>query len=260
MSKLHQIKSYIGYWLNAVDKHSLQAPFIYDLYTKVIKKDADKGIFEEIENLRLGYIKSNKKIEIQDLGAGSKVTANNTRTVSSIASKGITKPKFSRLLYRLILHLKATNVVELGTSLGINTLYLAHNETINIKTFEGAPSLCAISKEMFRELNKQGIHLIEGNINETLPEFISQSPPIDLAFIDANHHFDATMNYFNLLNTKAHKGSCFVIDDIHWSEEMEKAWKQIKDHYAVTLSLDLYQIGIVFFNPDLRKQHYVLQF
>lgn len=260
MSKRHQIKSFIGYWLNAVDKHSLQAPYIYDLYTKVIKKDADKDIFNEIETVRHQFENSNKKIEIDDLGAGSKVTANSTRAISSIASKGITTPKFCRLLYRLIQHLEARNIIELGASIGINTLYLAHKETAKVTTFEGVPSLCAISKEVFRELNKQNITLLEGNINETLPEFIAHSTPIDLAFIDANHHFDATMNYFNLLSKKAHNASCFVIDDIHWSEEMEKAWTQIKNHYAVTLSLDLYQMGIVFFNPDLRKQHYVLQF
>ena len=51
-----------------------------------------------------------------------------------------------------------------------------------------------------------------------------------------------------------------IIADIHWSKEMQQAWDTIKNHYQVTLSIDIYQMGIVFFNPEIRKQDYILAY
>lgn len=260
MSKFHQITSYIEYWLNAVDKHSLHAPFVYELYTTVIKKNEGVTTYGDIEALRQKLIHSNESLRVTDLGAGSAVSKNDTRQISTIARHGITKPKYAQLIHRISCFLDVKHVVELGTALGINTLYMARKPDVHVDTFEGDPGLCRIAREIFKGEDKKNINLIEGNIDDTLPNFIMDSPPIDLAFIDANHRFASTMNYFELLIKKAHKASCFIFDDIHWSKDMENAWKQITEHYSVTLSLDLYQLGLIFFNPELRKQHYILQF
>ncbi|ELR68683.1 Hypothetical protein C900_05946 [Fulvivirga imtechensis AK7] len=260
MSKLHQISSYIEYWLNAVDQHSLHAPFVYELYTKVVKNSEDATTYRHIEALREKFVHSSKNIQLEDFGAGSAVTKNNIRQISNIATYGVTQPRYAQLIHRISCFLEVKHAVELGTALGINTLYMASKRDAQVHTFEGSSQLCGIAREVFAGEGMTNIHLIEGNIDDTLPEFIMRSPAIDLAFIDANHRFIPTINYFELLIKKAHKASCFIFDDIHWSKEMEKAWKHIIQHYSVTLSLDLYQLGLVFFNPELRKQHYVLQF
>lgn len=261
MSKLYQLTSYFKYWLNAVDKHSLQAPFIYELYTTVIKTDTMTHEFEAIEGIRDKYKRSSESIPVVDFGAGSKVSNGHTRKIKDIASRGLTQKKYSELLYRLCKFLDAKNIVELGTSLGINTLYLAaSNKNVAVSTFEGSPSLCEIAKDTFEQAYTNNIRIVEGNIDDNLQAFIDNSPPIDIAFIDANHRYAPTVSYFNTMLTKLHDQSCLIFDDIHWSEEMDKAWKEIRSHYRVSLSIDLYQMGLVFFNPDLRKQHYVLQF
>lgn len=260
MSKLHQVTSYLKYWLNAVDRHSLQAPFIYELYTGVIKPNNHQQRFEGIERLRDQYKASDQAIQVVDFGAGSKVASGNTRKIKDIASKGLTRKKYSEMLYRLCEFLDAKNIVELGTSLGINTLYLANGKNSIVTTFEGSPAICEIASNGFQQTGTDNIRLIEGNIDTNLQAFVENSHPIDVAFIDANHRYEPTLAYFNTMLAKIHDQSCFIFDDIHWSGEMEQAWLEICSHYRVSLSIDLYQMGLIFFNPDLRKQHYTLQF
>lgn len=248
------------YWLNAVDKHSLQAPFIYELYTSVIKKKSDDSEFKAIEELRSDLQHSTETIPVVDFGAGSKISNEHTRAIRDIASKGVTQKKYSELLHRLCQYLEARHIIELGTSLGINSLYLASCGDSQLTTFEGCPALCQFATETFNHFKKNNIQIVEGNIDDHLAAFIENSLPIDMAFIDANHQYSATTGYFEAMLPKVHDQSCLIFDDIHWSAEMEKAWNEIRSHYRITLSIDLYQMGIIFFNPDLQKQHYTLQF
>ena len=60
---------------------------------------------------------------------------------------------------------------------------------------------------------------------------------------------------FNLGLEKKHHHSVFVFDDINWNEEMQKAWQEIKDHPEVTISLDLFYVGIIFFRKEQQQEH-----
>ena len=123
MSKFFQLKTYFNYWLDAVDEHSLHSPFLFDLYTKVIKIEQD-GI-QEVEKLRASLLKTGREITVLDLGAGSKHHKQSKRLISEIADTSLSDLRFSLLYLRLIRHIDAKNIIELGTSFGINTLYLA---------------------------------------------------------------------------------------------------------------------------------------
>lgn len=263
MLNFHQLKSYFKYWLNVVDEHSLHSPFVYEIYTNVIApKGRNIGIskFADIEKIRSNFQNSTTKIKIKDLGAGSKLDNGAFRSVADIAKYGLTKNKYSRLFVRIIEYLNAKNIVELGTSLGINTLYLSSDDSVEVNTFEGSSSLYDIAHEVFKGMHRNNIKIIEGNINDTLPEFIMHSKSIDLIYMDANHQYEPTIEYFELFLKRCHDKSCIIIDDIHLSKEMDRAWKYILNHYGVTLTMDLFNVGIVFVNPELTKQHYTLSF
>ena len=259
MSKIHQFISYISYWLNEENEHSLHAPFIYDLYKKVIKKKyKEDRAYKSIEQVRKGFLDSEKSITIHDFGSGSNNASD--RKISKIAQYGISRKSFSQLFDSLINYLEATEIIELGTSLGVNTLYLANGEHRNVTTFEGAPALCAIAQAVFDGNGKTNIKIVEGDINTTLPDYLERITKVDLAFIDANHKYQPTLQYFDWLLKKAHDKTCFVFDDIHRNKEMEAAWRKLNESYEVALSIDLYQVGLVFINPELRKQSYTLKF
>lgn len=258
---MHQFISFINYWLNEVNAHSLQAPFIYNLYTSCILKDTNKNKFKAIDKTRHKLTGSNQWVSPVNWGAPSTVHRNDQKVkVSAIAKKGLTKPKISRLLNRLIEYNNSQQIVELGTSFGLNTLYLAHNNNAQITTFEGSKDIADIALTNFEFFEKENIKLKVGNIDEELPKFTNSRISIDFAYLDANHRYQPTLEYFNLILKRMNDDSIMVLDDIYWSKEMTKAWNTIKEHPQVTHTIDLFDIGIVFFKPDLVKTHYTLMF
>lgn len=260
MPTLFQLKSYLTYWLDAVDEHSLHSPFFFDLHTKVVTTAIDKEGYQPYEALRGKLLDNQQTIAIADPGAGSIPLKGNLRKVADIAATSITPQKYSALYARIIRHFGCKHIVELGTSFGINALYLASAPGARVTTFEGSRAIASIAQTTFGFAQAQNIRLVEGNIDTTLPAYLLDSPKVDLAFIDANHRYEPTLRYANGLIRKAHSKSMLIVDDIHYSPEMEKAWKVLKQHELVYASADLFRCGILFFDPSLNKQHVVLQF
>ena len=258
MVTFFQLRSFFNYWLDAVDEHSLHSPFLFDLYTKVIKIESE-GILE-IEKLRGKLLKADREIEVNDLGAGSKHTSGSKRTIREIANTSLSDIRFSLLYHRVINHIKAKTIIELGTSFGINTLYLAQKKDVKVYTFEGSDRVAEIAQDTFEFGAAKNIELIKGNIDSTLYSNLSRMPKADFVFMDANHQYKPTLKYFDWLLMKIHDKSVIVLDDIHDSPEMEKAWNELRRHDLVYTSIDLYRCGILFFDPSLNKQHVVLQF
>lgn len=247
--------------MKAVDKHSLHPPFVYHLFCSVINSKKEYYCFNELEKLREAILNDDTSFQIHDLGAGSRISNKKIRKVKDIAKSGLSSPKFSQLLFKLIGYFKPGNVIELGTSLGLNTLYMASNSSeINVFTLEGCPETACFAQKMFNKMNKKNIEVIQGDININLPELIKRIEKSDFIYFDANHSYEPTIFYFETCLLKAHEGSVFIFDDIHWSSEMEKAWNVIKKHPEVTLTIDIFDAGIVFFNKNFNNQNYILKF
>ncbi|MBK5277828.1 MAG: class I SAM-dependent methyltransferase [Bacteroidia bacterium] len=258
MVNYHQLKAFIKHWLTSVDKHSIHSPFFFDFYNKVILDKTDPGQFSETEQLRSNLLVNSTEIEIIDFGAGSKKLNGTKRKLLDIASTSLTPQKFARLYYNIITYQKAKNIVELGTSLGITSLYLAKSKACHVTTFEGSRSLADVAITNFEYFEKQNIELIEGNINSTLQEFVQNPAKINFVLIDANHQYAPTLRYFNMMMRRLNEKSIVVLDDIHWSEEMERAWNELRTSQLVYGSIDLFRCGILFFDPDINRQHFVL--
>lgn len=260
MSFFSQASGWLSYYFNAVNEHSLHTPFLYELYTKAIKSDHLNGDFSEIEAIHKKLLKDNSKIFLTEFGAGSSVNPSNTRSIRNIAQHSLTSLKYSALYYRLIKYFNIRHIVELGTSLGINTLYLAKYEATKVYTFEGCANTINVAKTNFEKMGATNIEIIEGNIDQTFSSFLNGVLKPDMVYIDANHQYTPTLHYFNLILKNKHDNSIVIIDDIHWSKEMSKAWKEICNHPEVRLSIDLNRCGILFFKHDLTKQHFYLSF
>lgn len=259
-NKFFRLKSFIAYWLSAVDEHSLHSPFFFDLYTKTLQAKDVTIDLTQIEELRIGLLRDDRTIEVTDYGSGSAHFRSSKRKISDIARTSLSPQKYSLLYLSIIHRLNCKNLLELGTSLGINALYLSTVKESNVITFEGSNAIAAVAQSLFDTFSATNITLITGNIDHTLPSQISSIANIDFAFLDAHHRYRPTLQYFNSLMQKIHERSVVVLDDIHHSPEMEKAWKEIKAHERVHATADLYRCGIVFFDPSLNKQHVVLQF
>jgi predicted O-methyltransferase YrrM len=255
------IKYYFQFLLNSKNEHSLHSPFVFELYTKIIQSKTKESIFSEIENLRKKLLKNRSIIHITDFGAGSRIYKTNQREIRQIAKNAEKNPKFGKLLFRLIQHFKPTTIFDLGTSLGITTIYESKAyEDSKITTFEGCPATAEIAQQNFDELSCKNIEMVVGNIDETLPQKLAQIQHLDFAFFDANHRYEPTVRYFEQCLEKATEESIFVFDDIHWSDEMHEAWQYIRNHKDVMISIDLFYMGLVFFRKNQPKQDFVLRF
>jgi predicted O-methyltransferase YrrM len=240
-----------------VDEHSIHSPFFFDFYVNVIKASKQDEGHEPVEAIRTSLLENKTHIEMADLGAGSHRHNGNT-TIAQVAKVSLSSVRLSNLYERICHYNDSKYIVELGTAMGINTLYLANNNSKKVFTFEGSQSLINIALTHFELFDKQNIKLIEGNIDKTLPQFLQATDKINFVLMDANHRYEPTIRYFNQLVRRLNEKSIVVIDDIHWSEEMEKAWKELHKHELVYGSIDLYRCGILFFDPALNKQHFIL--
>ena len=255
------IKYYIQFLLASKNEHSLHSPFVFELYTKIIQAKTTFPVFEQIELLRKNLLMNSDIIEITDFGAGSRIYKTNQRKISQIAKSAEKNPKFGKLLFRLIHYFKPKTIFDLGTSLGITTIYESKAyDNSKILTFEGCPATAKIAKQNFEKLDCNNISLIVGNIDETLPAALSKINQLDFAFFDANHRYEPTIRYFEMCLAKAKEESIFVFDDIHWSNEMHEAWQYVRNHKEVMISIDLFYVGLVFFRKNQPKQDFVLRF
>ncbi|MES2514619.1 MAG: class I SAM-dependent methyltransferase [Bacteroidota bacterium] len=259
---LKTILKYINYQLTGYTEHDLHSPFLYNFYMELIKNENPFGDFEELNTVRKKLLSNPTMIEVTDLGAGSKKLNSSKRPIAKIAKHGIAQKKQAEFLYRLLNKFAPTTIIELGTSVGLTSLYLSMAvPKSTLYTIEGCPNLFKFSKDLFKKQSAQNITSINGNFNEELPKLLSIVNSVDLLYIDGNHAYQPTMNYFNMALEKKNANSIFIFDDIYWSEGMQKAWKEICENPEVTLSLDLFYFGIVFFRAENKhKEHFVLKF
>ena len=255
------IVRYIKYLFTAKNKHSAQAPFLYEFITKVLNESSDDINCEEIEQLRRGLCKSEQIIKITDFGAGSHLNDSKTRKVNDVARNSAKNSKFGNLLYRIIQFYKPKNILELGTSLGVSSLYLAKaKENSNVHTFEGCPETAKIAQQNFDKMDARNINITIGDFQNTLQERIKRISTIDLVFLDGSHQQEPTIEYFEVCLKYANNNTIFIFDDIHWSKGMENAWSYIISHHRTTLTVDLFYIGIVFIKSELSKENYKIRF
>ena len=256
--ELKTILKYINYKLTAYTEHDLHSPFLYNFYMELIKNEHPFGDFEELDAIRKELQKNAIAIDITDFGAGSKKLKSNKRQINDIAKHGIAQKKQAEFLYRLLNKFTPKTVVELGTSIGLTSLYLSKAvPKSNIYTIEGCPNLYQFSKQLFKTSTDSvsNIISINGNFNDEFPKLLSKIDNLDFLYIDGNHAYEPTMNYFKQALEKKNVNSIFVFDDIYWSEEMQQAWKEICAHNEVTLSLDLFYFGIVFSEQRIKRKN-----
>lgn len=237
--------------------HGIHSPYLYRLINQVFAKDTGNDVLHKIENYRQNFINNPGKIEILDPGAkgdGHPVK----KQIRDIALREPVSGHYGKLLYNLVSEFQPGITVELGTSLGIGTLYLAMgNPGGKVVTIEGCAEKAALAKAALDKVVANA-EVITGNFDEELPRVLVREGKADFVFIDGNHRKDSTLRYFNEIVKYSHAGTVVVVDDISWSPGMMEAWKEITVHEKTRVSLDLFRMGIVLFNPVLQKENFTI--
>lgn len=249
--------SYVKYLLRAKGPDSLHSPFVFRFYCDVLRNPYNFYAFETIEDQRQRLLANREEIRFFSLGARQKEVR---CRVGEMAAKSLLPTEKAMFLFQLAYWLRPAVVIELGTCMGISTAYLASAHPSRVVSFEGIKALSDIAKGVWHNLGLSNIELMEGDIDQTLPAFAQmEKAEADLIFVDANHTREATLRYFRTLKTKASPQACMVFDDIYWSEEMASAWEEIKADPEVTVSIDLYHLGLVFFRKESPKENFIIR-
>ena len=253
-----QIKSYSKFLKKATNQHGVHSPFLFDLITKCFYDKTFYKEYQVLSNYRYELLKNNTTIQVTDFGAGSK-KLNNQRKVSSIAKNAGISKKRAQLLYRLARYFSADTILEIGTSIGIgiSSISLARSNA-KIYTLEGCPETAKIAQQQFDKFKLNNIALKVGEFQKTLPKILNKEI-FDLVYFDGNHQKQPTIEYFELCLDCITNDSVFIFDDIYWSQGMSEAWSYIKNHPKVTVTVDTFQWGIVFFRKEQEKQHFTIR-
>jgi predicted O-methyltransferase YrrM len=261
LQNLFRIKSYLNYFLLKKGSHKIHSPFVYDFYTKAVHNRSHFSEYDKLLKTMSATFSNTNVIETVDFGAaaGNKEFITYRTSIGEIAKKRTIPKKYLKLLFRIVQYFKPENMLEFGTATGLSAVSLAlANPTSKIVTMEGCASLASVAQDNFDSLKLNYVNIAIGNFNVVLSTVLKTFERLDLVFFDGNHKKIPTIDYFNHCLTKAGENSIFIIDDIHWSEEMEESWEIIKSNSSVSISIDLFQFGIVFFKKGIEKQHFVL--
>jgi predicted O-methyltransferase YrrM len=266
---LQQIKSYINFIWNSKNEHGVHSPFVFDLVTKCFYDKTKYPEYEVLDDYRYNLLEEHQIIEVTDFGAGSRVFKSNKRKISAIAKNAGINRKRAKLLFRIVRYFQPTEILEIGTSLGLatHTLALASDFNSKITSVEGCTETLKYTNRNFLNYfsfdRLDNIHFINSEFSAFLksykPETATGNCDWKLIYFDGNHSEKATLGYFELLLPTITNTSVWIFDDIHWSAEMENAWGIIKKHPKVKVTIDTFQWGMVFFRAEQEKEHFVIR-
>ena len=264
-----QIKSYIKFLWLSKNEHGVHSPFVYDLVTKCFYDKKSKPElsgseqalqYQVLKNYRNSLLKNKSTLEVSDFGAGSKVFKSNTRSISKIAKTAGISQKRAELLFRVAHYFQPSTILELGTSLGLATSALALGaKKALITTVEGCPNTMAMAKKQLHLFKFNTVNCITSEFSLYLSTSHFPLPTSNLIYFDGNHSKTATLQYFELLLPTITNETVWIFDDIHWSAAIEEAWEIIKKHPKVTVTIDTFQWGMVFFRREQAKEHFIIR-
>ncbi|MFT7352223.1 MAG: putative O-methyltransferase YrrM [Flavobacterium sp.] len=255
-----KIKSYLKFLYKSKNQHGVHSPFVYDLITKCFYDNKYYPEYSTLKGYRNSLLENKNHIEVTDFGAGSKIFKSNTRQIAAIAKNAGISKKRAELLFRMVRYFDSKSILEIGTSLGLasSALSLGNSNSV-ITSLEGCLETQLKCKLQFQNFDLQNVDFVNTEFTSYFKKTDLQIFNFDLIYFDGNHSRQATLDYFEMLLPTAKNNSVWIFDDIHWSSEMEKAWEKIKNHPKVTITIDTFQWGIVFFRYEQLKEHFVIR-
>jgi len=290
---------YLHYYFTAANGkgHGIHSPFVFDFVTRVLNDRGPYPAWAAIEELRGRLLRDQRLLGIEDMGAGSAFAVDGVtgvgdersgarirmRKISDIARRAAKPPRLGQLLFRIARHYQPATVLELGTSLGLSTAYLATGAPgARVISMEGSGPIIETAAENLHLLGVDA-ELLQGNFDVLLEPLLERigiacppsrsalgerggkppgaAGPVELAFVDGNHRYEPTLRYFHLLMAHMSAPAVLIFDDIHWSADMERAWAAIRADSRVYMTIDLFFIGLVFLRDEFKvKQDFTIRF
>ncbi|MGM5470783.1 O-methyltransferase [Flavobacteriaceae bacterium LMO-SS05] len=255
---MYPLLQYLKFFFTATNQHGVHSPFVFKLVTTCFYDKTNHEAYTKLKAYRTALLSSTEQLSITDFGAGSKRLSSSLRFIKNMAKTSGTPLNRAKLLFRIVKYLKPQQILELGTSLGMATQAMAlGNEDAHVSSIEGCPHVSAFAKQQLDRFQIQNLTLKTGRFEDELPTLAQHQ--WDLVFFDGNHQKAATLQYFETLLPSATTHSVFIFDDIYWSKGMTEAWELIKQHPKVSVTIDTFYWGLVFFRTEQAKQNFKIR-
>lgn len=241
--------------------HGVHSPFIFDIVSRIFRNKITTGVVFNVEKIRKELLRDPRRVECKDLGTGSERNKTGKRKVSDIARNSAVPEKYGLLLSNLAAEFGSPAIMELGTSLGVSTMYLAlaSGDSL-VHTIEGCPECADIARNNFSKAGIKNVNLTTGSFTTALPSVMKSENKWGLIFIDGDHRKEPVLKNFNTLKEACDEKTVMVFDDIYNSKEMAEAWTEIKNDGTVTATIDIFRMGIVFFRKGITRNHYKIRY
>lgn len=218
---------YVKYLWRRKSEYGIHSPFVYEFMRKVLNDSGSNRDYDTI--YRIGRLLDKRKYIRYQLR------------------------KQSRLLYRMVRYFEPDSVVSFGhiTALNAAAMALGHMQT---KVY------LEQSESFLETLNSMGV------VNVILiqpEEFDSEHfKRLNTGFVFFGRDSFEGDTWDYLADCLSHKtsDSVFVFEGIHRDRDIEEAWEEIKANEDVSVTFDLYCIGVVFFREGIEKQDFVLKY
>lgn len=266
-----RIRKYIKhlFYLGKRKGHGIHSPYLFDFVNKVVFNGAGIKVPGELVETHRKLKKDQGMIPVTGPGAASRVDTSSERSVASFVRGSSVTEKYGALLYRIVHWFKPDVILELGTGLGLSTLYLASGyPDVSLYSIEGNEYRASFARQLISDSKPGSIRVYCGEMDEKLEELLPMVGGRFVAFMDGNHRREATLNYARKLIEHAGgqageyggEEAVLIVDDIYWSKEMNQAWKEIISWPEVKVSVDLFQVGILLLRSDLAKADIKIKF
>lgn len=241
--------------------HGIHSPFVFDLINSVLRKEVPGKDIDAVRYIRDKMYGSGITVRVNDLGTGPVRKSSPGRRLSNIAKRSSVHDRYGRILYNLASRYNGEKILELGTSVGISTIFISRGAPFSrIISIEGCPVLAGIAKENLSEAGMGNVEILTGHFDEQLSLILKKDFRPSMVFVDGNHTGEAAIKYFRLFKKLLPPDSVIVFDDINYSSDMNKGWNEIKSDPQVSLSIDVFQMGMIFFKKGMAKQHYEIRY
>jgi predicted O-methyltransferase YrrM len=249
----HRITRFINYYYKAQTIYNIHSPYLFALLSRMMDRNINYYDFENLHDLREYFKRQKLRFSGEDPGAGSSIPGDN-RSIRKIMKHAVSPAWKSEVFYRLLEFYQPKKILELGTSLGLNTLYLAHsNPDITVITIEGNPEIHRFASTLFKRLKMQNITAVCGNIDDHLESILQSDPDINCIIMDANHRLEPTLSYFELIKKHLSPG-LVIMDDIHWSPGMTEAWNKCRSEGNFNVDIDFYYFGLLLKSTQIKTR------
>ncbi len=241
---------YLKYYFSALNKYKVHSPFVFDFLNEILEDDRIYYSFGVIENYRRNL-----------LGNASKINNNGKApTINQLTKSKSISDKIGQLLFKTVHLYKPNTILSIGSNLGIASLYQGMpNSKAQLVSLESSIPIAQQTTHFIKQLGIKNIQLKAGNLGEVLPPTLKELTSIDQVYFNDFWGMKSTSNYFKTCAAYFNPNTVFIFREPYASEDSLAFWQKIKAHEKVKLSIDLYDLGFLFFRSEQKEAaHYQL--